>query len=202
MAVMKQLATVTTANTDQSATGAPTRVATGWHGIEWRKVTRNVKRLQTRIVKAIEEQRWGKVKALQHLLTRSFSGKSLAVRRVTENQGKRTAGVDGEKWSTPVSKWQAVQTLRQHGYRAQPLRRVTIPKKNGKRRPLSIPTMGDRAMQALYKLALDPIAEATGDPWIPYSAQRSRRDRAVLQHLRQSQSSAMDIGSGHQKLLR
>jgi RNA-directed DNA polymerase len=164
MAVMKQLATAMPTIESQSLTGAPTLVADGWHDIEWRKVTRNVKRLQTRIVKAIQAKRWGKVKALQHLLTRSFSGKALAVRRVTENQGKRTAGVDGVTWSTSESKRKAIESLRQRGYRVQPLRRLYIPKKNGKKRPLSIPTMKDRAMQALYKLALEPIAETTGDP--------------------------------------
>ena len=124
-----------------------------------------MRRLQVRIVKAIQEERWGKVKALQRLLTRSFSGKALAVKRVTENQGKRTAGVDGEIWSTPGDKLKAVERLRQHGYRAQPLRRIYIPKSNGiSKRPLSIPAMLDRAMQALYLLALDPIAETTGDP--------------------------------------
>jgi RNA-directed DNA polymerase len=146
-------------------TGAPTCGAVDWNAIDWRKVNRNVRRLQARIVKAIKEGRWGKVKALQWLLTHSFSGKALAVRRVTENRGKRTAGVDGEIWDTPQKKVQGIARLRQRGYRAQPLRRTCIPKKDGKRkRPLGIPTMLDRAMQALYKLALDPIAETTGDP--------------------------------------
>jgi RNA-directed DNA polymerase len=144
--------------------GAPTYEAIDWNSINWKKVKRNVRRLQARIVKAIEEGRWGKVKALQRLLARSFSGKALAVRRVTENRGKRTPGVDGEIWDTPKKKAQGIASLRQYGYRAQPLRRIYIPKRNGKKRPLGIPTMLDRAMQALYKLALDPIAETTGDP--------------------------------------
>jgi RNA-directed DNA polymerase len=113
---------------------------------------------------ATQEGRWGKVKALQHLLTHSFSGKALAVRRVTENQGKRTPGVDGTTWNTPEQKATAIQRLRQRGYRPQPLRRLYIPKKNGKKRPLSIPVMPCRAMQALYLLALDPIAETLADP--------------------------------------
>ncbi len=105
-----------------------------------------MRRLQARIVKASQEGRWGKVKSLQHLLTHSFSGKELAVRRVTENQGKRTPGVDKETWGTPTKKAKAVESLRQHGYKPQPLRRIFIPKKNGKKRPLGIPTMRDRAM--------------------------------------------------------
>lgn len=142
--------------------GASTYGAEDWNSIDWDQANRNVRRLQARIVKALEEGRWGKVRALQHLLTHSFSGKALAVRRVTENRGKRTPGVDGVVWDTPQKKAQAIQALRQHGYRAQPLRRTYIPKPNGQKRPLGIATMKDRAMQALYKLALDPIAETTG----------------------------------------
>jgi RNA-directed DNA polymerase len=113
----------------------------------------------------MQEGRWGKVKALQRLLTHSYSAKALAVKRVTENKGKRTPGVDGETWNSPTRKAAAIGTLRHGGYRPQPLRRVYIPKSDGKRkRPLSIPTMKDRAMQALYLLALDPIAECLADP--------------------------------------
>jgi len=103
------------------------------------------------------------VKALQWILTHSFSGKALAVRRVTENQGKKTPGVDGITWSTPEAKSQAMLSIKRRGYRPQPLKRVYIPKANGKMRPLGIPTMKDRAMQALYLLALEPVAETTAD---------------------------------------
>jgi RNA-directed DNA polymerase len=147
--------------------GAPFHRPLDWSQINWAKVTRTVRRLQARIVQATKAGRWGKVKALQRLLTHSFSGKALAVRRVTENQGKRTPGVDGQVWNTPTQKAQGIESLRQHGYQAQPLRRVYIPKGepgSKRKRPLSIPTIKDRAMQALYKLALDPIAETTGDP--------------------------------------
>ncbi len=144
--------------------GAASHGEVAWHQIDWDQAHRTVRRLQARIVQATQEGRWGRVKALQRLLTHSFSGKALAVRRVTENQGKRTPGVDGYTWDTPAKKAQAVRALRQRGYRPRPLRRVYIPKKHGKRRPLGIPTMRDRAMQALYLLALDPIAETTGDP--------------------------------------
>jgi len=119
--------------------------------------------MQIRIVKATQEKRWNKVKALQRLLTSSFYGKALAVRRVTENQGKRTPGVDGETWSTPATKMDAVYSLKRKGYRPLPLKRIYIPKSNGKMRPLSIPTMRDRAMQALYLLALDPVSETISD---------------------------------------
>jgi RNA-directed DNA polymerase len=144
--------------------GAASHDALDWHAIDWRRVHQTVRRLQIRIVKAIQEGRWGKVRALQHLLTHSFSAKALAVRRVTENQGKRTAGVDRVTWRTPEQKATAIGTLRQRGYRPQPLRRVYVAKSNGKLRGLGIPTMRDRAMQALYLLALDPIAETLADP--------------------------------------
>jgi RNA-directed DNA polymerase len=72
--------------------GAVSHREVNWHAIDWQKVHRNVRRLQVRIVKAAQVGRWGRVRALQHLLTHSFSGKALAVRRVTENQGKRADG--------------------------------------------------------------------------------------------------------------
>lgn len=122
-----------------SRTGAASHEANEWRALNWREHTRNVRRLQARIVKATRERRWSKVKALQRLLTRSFSAKALAVKRVTENRGRNTPGVDRETWNTPAKKMRAVQTLRAHGYKAVPLRRVYIPKSNGKRRPLGIP---------------------------------------------------------------
>jgi RNA-directed DNA polymerase len=142
---------------------APSREAIHWHSIRWTRCYQNVKRLQARIVKATEEGRWGKVKALQWLLTHSLSGKALAVNRVIENKGKNTPGVDGETWSTPEAKTDAIASLERRGYHPQPLRRVYIPKSNGKQRPLGIPTMKDRAMQALHLLALDPVSETTAD---------------------------------------
>jgi RNA-directed DNA polymerase len=146
--------------------GALSTQADAWHTIDWYAVHRTVRRLQARIVKAVQAGRWGKVQALQHLLTHSFSGKALAVKRVTENKGKKTRGVDGVIWNTPEKKACATKKLRQRGYQAQPLRRIYIPKNGSANRwrPLSIPTMHDRAMQALYLLALDPIAETQGDP--------------------------------------
>ena len=77
-----------------------------WEQIGWTQCERNVRRLQARIVKATQEARWNKVKALQRLLTCSFSGKALAVKRVTENQGKRTPGVDSVSWTTPAARRQ------------------------------------------------------------------------------------------------
>jgi len=149
-------------NAEQSACASSGK-ATDWDQIEWSTAERRVRRLQARIVKATQAKRWNKVKALQRLLTCSFSGRALAVKRVTENKGKRTPGVDGAIWKTPGSKHNAIGSLRRRGYRPQPLRRVHIPKANGKKRPLGIPTMHDRAMQALFLQALAPVAETTAD---------------------------------------
>lgn len=135
-----------------------------WADINWRLVQKNVRVTQHRITKATQEGNWRKVKSLQRWLTRSYSAKALAVKRVTENQGKRTAGVDQKLWDTPTQKIAAVGQLKKRGYRPLPLRRVYIPKSNGKLRPLGIPTMLDRAMQALHLLALDPILETVSDP--------------------------------------
>lgn len=120
------------------AVGAVSGDRVDWHGIDWAKAHRLVRRLQTRIAKAVREGHWGKVKALQWLLTHSFSGKVIAVKRVTENQGKRTPGIDRETWSTPEQKAKAVTSLKRKGYQPQALRRIFIPKANGKMRPLGI----------------------------------------------------------------
>ena len=143
---------------------APSDQTPGWDQIDWTHAEREVRRLQARIVKAVQAGCRGKVKALQRLLTCSFYGKALAVKRVTENRGKRTAGVDRVLLSTPASKWKTIGSLRRRGYRPLPLRRMLIPKANGKERPLGIPTLRDRAMQALHLLALGPVAETTADP--------------------------------------
>ncbi len=137
--------------------------STDWLAIDWKACCGEVRKLQRRIAKAVRESRWRKVKALQWLLTHSYSAKALAVRRVTENQGKHTPGVDGVTWSTPMEKSEAIDSLRRRGYQPKPLRRVYIPKANGTRRALGIPVKKDLAMQALHKLALEPVAEMTAD---------------------------------------
>ncbi len=135
-----------------------------WEQIDWSQCEQKVRRLQARIVKATQEGRHGRVKALQWLLTHSFHGRALAVKRVTHNKGKNTPGVDGAVWRSPASRYKAIDTLRRRGYQPQPPQRVYIPKANGKLRPLGIPTMKDRSMQALYLLGLLPVAETTADP--------------------------------------
>ena len=143
---------------------APTGRAQDWDRIDWNKARAYVKKLQMRIVKAQQAGHYSRVKSLQWLLTHSFYAKALAVKRVTSNRGKNTAGVDHELWLTPAAKWKAIHNLKRRGYQPKPLCRVYIPKKDGKKmRPLSIPTMTDRAMQTLYKFALEPLAETYSD---------------------------------------
>jgi RNA-directed DNA polymerase len=158
-------------------TGAFSDDKVAWTTIKWNRIYRNVRRLQARIVKAIQAKKWGKVKALQRLLAHSTSAKILAIRRVTENKGKKTPGVDREIWDTPEKRSQAINELKQPGYQPSPLKRVYIPKANGRQRPLSIPTMLDRAMQTLYLQSLDPIAETLADPnSYGYRSERSTAD--------------------------
>ena len=134
-----------------------------WNSLHWKNIEAEVRRLQIRIAKAIRDGRHGKVKALQWLLTHSFSAKLLAVKRVVQNKGGKTPGIDKIIWRTPHQKLQAAQSLKRKGYQTLPLRRIYIPKKDGRQRPLSIPAMKCRAMQALYLLALEPIAECCAD---------------------------------------
>ena len=134
-----------------------------WKAIPWRKVTECVRRLQIRIAKAWSKGLYGKVKNLQRLLLKSFYARLMAVKRVTSNKGSKTPGVDKILWRTPQTKLKASNQLGKGPYKPLPLRRIHIPKKNGKKRPLGIPTMSDRAYQALHLLTLEPIAETTGD---------------------------------------
>ena len=169
----------------QWAAGASLRLAVDWHAINWKEANRNVRRLQRRIVQAQQQGKKRKVRALQLILTRSYSGRCLAVRRVTENTGRRTPGVDGQVLKTPEEKAQAVQTLNAEDYKAQPLKRTYIPKGNSpagkKLRPLGIPTIQDRAEQVLHLLAVEPIAETTADP----NSYGFRKERSVADAIEQ-----------------
>src|SRR5579872_7338870 len=165
------------------ADSAASRSVSEWDQIPWPIVHDRVRRLQTRIAQATRDQDWRRVKALQRFVVNSFSAKALAVKRVSENDGKRTPGVDGETWSTPEVKWQAIQRLSSRGLRPQPLRRVYIPKRGGtKMRPLGIPTVTIRAQQSLYLLGLEPVAETRADPH-SYGFRRCRGTQDAIERV-------------------
>jgi RNA-directed DNA polymerase len=151
-----------------------------WQVIDWPRVRQEVRRLQMRIAKATQAGQHRKAQALQWVLTHSRSAKLLAVYRVTTNRGAKTPGVDNVIWRTARQKLQASLNLKRHGYKPRPLRRHYIPKPNGKLRPLSIPTLHDRAMQALYALALAPIAETLADRY-SYGFREGRRCADALE---------------------
>jgi len=136
-----------------------------WQRLPWAGIQRNVYRLQKRIYQASRRGHSKRVHNLQRLLHRSWSARCLAVRKVTQdNRGKRTAGVDGVALPTPEQRLRLVEDLRDLSRKAAPVRRVYIPKTNGEMRPLGIPTMRDRAMQARVKMVLEPEWEARFEP--------------------------------------
>lgn len=151
-----------------------------WEEINFKIAERNVKKLQRRIKVAYTNKRYDVVINLQNTLIHSFYAKALAVKIVSNNDGKNTPGLDGIIWNTSELKFNAIKNLKRRGYKTKSLRRIYIPKSDGRVRPLSIPTMKDRAMQTLYRLALEPIAELTADEGsFGYRIKRSAKD-AIL----------------------
>ena len=138
------------------------KTTTEWHEVNWQNVYRNVRNLRRRIFKATELNDWRKVRNLQRLMLRSYSNVLLAVRKATQdNKGRKTAGVDKVLVKTPRKRGQMVDDLiNNQDWKPKPVRRVYIPKSNGKKRPLGIPTIRDRCLQAIVKNALEPCWEA------------------------------------------
>jgi RNA-directed DNA polymerase len=146
-------------------TNAAIRSAESWNSINWGYIRVIVKKLQLRIAKATLDRKFRKVKTLQWLLTHSLSAKLLATRKVMQNKGSKTPGIDGIIIKTPETKLALAKNLKRRGYQPSPLRRIYIPKKGNKKklRPLGIPTITDRCQQGLHALALTPVSEVTAD---------------------------------------
>ncbi len=159
-----------------------------WRTLPWEKYQRNVRRLQQRIYRATRAEAWRTVHQLQRLLLRSWSARCVAVRQVTQdNRGKRTAGVDGLASYRPAERLNLVESLKDLSQPASGIRRVYIPKPNGGQRGLGIPTMRDRAVQAVVKLALEPEWEAQFEPnSYGFRPGRSAHDaiEAIFNHIR------------------
>jgi len=142
----------------------------GWNELVWNKIETKVNNLQEKIVIARINEDFKEIYRLQWILVQSLEARALAVRKVATNKGGKTAGIDGILWKGSNDYWKAMLKLEEvvkkpTDYEASPLKRVFIPKGNTKElRPLGIPTVFDRAVQALYNLGLDPVVEASSDP--------------------------------------
>ena len=135
-----------------------------WQKVNWKKLQKNLFRLQKRIFKAVREGDMRQARSLQKLVMKSYSAMMLAIRQVTQlNTGKKTAGIDGKTALNHEERFELLEELQANAsdWKHQGLREIPIPKKNGKVRLLKVPTISDRAWQCLVKYALEPAHEAT-----------------------------------------
>ena len=146
----------------EKATVSPTQSRCDWHSIDWASAIAFVRKLRQEIFRATKEGDLGKVRTLQRIMLRSYENRVMAVRQVTQtNRGKNTPGVDKVVLKTPEARGKLVDRLAHYElWKPLPARRVYIPKANGSQRPLGIPAITDRAVQAMVKNALEPFWEA------------------------------------------
>ncbi|WP_217167081.1 group II intron reverse transcriptase/maturase [Streptomyces sp. AC512_CC834] len=155
------------AATPMPAVNGPKDATLVWHGIDWAGCEKNVRRLRQRIFKASQEGDLKKVRSLQKLMLRSRSNTLVSVKRVTQqSSGRKTAGIDGERALTPAARGRLAAEIHRSSepWKARPVKRVFIPKSNGRQRPLGIPVLRDRVLQARVKNALEPEWEARFEP--------------------------------------
>lgn len=170
-----------------SGDGIVTEQTTNWHAIEWKNAYRMVRKIRRRIFKATREGNWKKVNKLQKLMLRSYSNILTSVRQATQiNSGKRTAGIDGQAKLNPKERGEMVDALTTYkAWKPIPTKRIYIPKPNGKQRPLGIPSMTDRCLQAIVKNALEPTWEARFEP-VSYGFRPGRSTHDARQRIFQN----------------
>ncbi len=161
-----------------------------WNDLNWRKIYAFVNKSQSELVVAYRNKDWEKIHCIQRQLVMSFEARAVAVRRITVNEGKKTPGFDDIVWDSPYKKFRAIKQLREilveksGSYQTGPVRRVWIPKSTpGELRPLGIPNMIDRALQALILFCLDPIVEEISDTY-SFGFRKFRSPSDAIQRIR------------------
>lgn len=141
------------------------KTQTQWNTIRWKECEQTLAENQNNLVIATKRGDLEEIKRIQYKMVKMFAVRALAVRKVTSSKGKRTPGVDNEKWLRSEQKMRAVTLLKDLSeYKPLPVKRVWLPKPGKtEKRPLGIPTLFDRAVQALYLYALESVVETNAD---------------------------------------